>query len=415
MKKLVNLLCLTAAIIGQKPNYNFDLYATSEIHGSFEVPQETKNIAYNTNRMLGLSKFFDTSNIINSQWVNNEFHKDSTHSEFSVTTDDGHQLKSSFFNRGKNKLIVVGPGFTNPKETMAPFTHMFLDYDVIIVNFRGLGIKENLTLNPLYHTLGIDCKTQIGHSEYQDLFAVVEWARQNKKYKSVTGLGVCLGAFVCAKAQGIAEANSINLFDSLILDGCWLSANKAKDKIIADPMLIINPQTGGAPQKVKDAFKKEFVHKNIIRLVEFLFDLNLDDLDLEDYLKKITKTPTLLFYGKDDKLIYRNEFETIFNSIGGQEKAAIITNNPHVHNHLRSKEVYKLMCELFIDNGIQKTFELLQSPSTLEAYLKQSNYTSNYNDILKPRRIKTKKSNTKRNVLIAALATAASYKLYKSS
>jgi hypothetical protein len=415
MKKFISLVCLASTIIGQSPNYNFEYYAMSENHGSFELPQQTKNIAYNAYRLLGLSKFFDTSKITDSVWVNKEFQKDSTHSEFTTTTQDGHQVKSSFFNRNKDKLIVVGPGFTNPKETMAPFAHMFLDYDVIIVNFRGLGIKDSFTLSPLYHLLGIDCKTQVGHSEHNDIFAAVDWARKNKEYKSITGLGVCLGAFVCAKAQGIAEEQGIHLFDKVIVDGCWLTANKAKDKIIEDPWLIMDPQRGGASKFTKNFFKKKFVHQNLLKFIEYSLGVNASSLEIQPHLKNIKKTPILIFYGKDDLMIYRDEFEDIWNNISTTEKAAIITSNPHVYNHLRSKELYKLICESFIEEGIQKTFDLLQNPNDLDAQLKNKSYTDAYVDILKPRKAKKEKSNTTRNLIVALLAATTAYKLRKTS
>ena len=57
----------------------------------------------------------------------------------------------------------------------------------------------------------------------------------------------------------------------------------------------------------------------------------------------------LFFHGKDDLMISRHEFEIMWTTAPVKEKTAIITSNPHVWNHLKQKEFYKLTCDLFLN------------------------------------------------------------------
>jgi len=68
---------------------------------------------------------------------------------------------------------------------------------------------------------------------------------------------------------------------------------------------------------------------------------------LLDYAPKIKNASILMFYGKNDYMVTRNEFEQLWNALSGIEKTAIITSNPHVRNHLKQKELYKMICDLY--------------------------------------------------------------------
>ena len=46
-------------------------------------------------------------------------------------------------------------------------------------------------------------------------------------------------------------------------------------------------------------------------------------------------------------MVKREEFEQLWNALSGVEKTAIITSNPHVRNHLKQKELYKMICDLY--------------------------------------------------------------------
>lgn len=380
----------------------------------FELSQEVKNIAYNSNKTLGYSKFFDTTRIVNSKWIKKELEKDQTHSEKTVQTKDKKNINFSFFNRNSDTLVLVGPGFTNSKEKMAPFAHMFLEYDVAILNFRGHGHSNNFRWNPLYHLTGVDHGIQLGASEENDVFAVIENLKKEKKYKKVIGLGICFGAFAFAKAQAMAERAEIKLFDKLILDGCWLSLDATKNKILNDPYLIVSPQKGGAPNFLRKIFQNKKVSNSLEWCIEKLCNIKFAHVNLEKYLKRIS-VPTLLFYGKDDLMIKRNEFEEIWNHLKTDEKVAIITDNPHVHNHLRSKELYKLNCDLFIEQSYESFLEKISDPDKLINHLEQNikqEYKKEYTDVLKPKRISPKKKSYW-PLLLIPVALYGAHKVYK--
>ena len=378
----LNIICLDI--------YNYDTCILTN-YKNFELSQEVKNIAFNSNRSLGLSKFFDTSKIVDNIWVKNELQKDRTHQELIAQTSDNKTIEFSYFNRGSDTLILIGPGFTNSKEKMVPFVHMFLDYDIAILNFRGHGHSE-WRFSPLYHLTGIDSNIQLGASEENDVFAVIETLTKNKKYKKIIGLGICFGAFIFVKAEAIAKEKNLKLFDKLILDGCWLSLDLAKEKIFNDPYLIISPQHGGAPDYLKYIFQNKVFKNSLEWCVESACSIKFAHISLEKYLKEI-KIPVLIFQGKNDLMISRSEFEEIWNNLE-TEKIAIITNNPHVHNHLRSKELYKLVCDMFMEENFSNFINILSDYKKLNETLitkTKSFHKKDIKDFLKPITVKNKK------------------------
>ncbi|MCK4265204.1 hypothetical protein KAW80_02480 [Candidatus Babeliales bacterium] len=319
---------------------------------SYKLKSEIRKTAEQLNIALNGSKFFDTTDICNTPLTHQNLLKQGAR-EIIIKTEDNIELFCMFFDRKRknnDRVVVIGPGFTNEKEKMAPLAYTHIDSDVLIMNFRGHGNKGP-SLNPIKKTLGIDSAVRLGGEEEKDVFAVVKHLRNlsGKYYKQIVGHGICYGALIFAKSQGVKESQGEVLFDKLILDGTWKSLNGFKEKIINDPMLIVNPQKGGASNSVKWIFGKSWFNKSLQHIIEKTCKIKFDDLDVTNYLKHI-KIPVLFFYGKDDKTIYRNEFEAIWNSTASQQKIACITSIEHVWNHLKLKEFYKLMSELFIES-----------------------------------------------------------------
>lgn len=376
IKKSLIVYFVTYVSINYSFNYEHETFILSpDQEKSFALPADTKKIAYNANKYLNMSNFFNTKLIQQSKEVLKEFNRDPNHQEIVIKTHDGQNLTCSYFNRNKNKVIVVGPGFTNSKEKMAPFAHMFLDYDVLLMNFRGHGIKKELCMNPLYNNFGIDGNARIGALEENDILAVINHLKNLthdngiKKYEQINGLGVCLGAFIFTKHQAIAEEHNLPRFDKLIVDGAWLSVNNFIKKIYTDPYLMINPQQGGSSKEIKWLLNGR-IGKTIEAFAQWYLGVDLNKIDNQDYLNKIKETPILLFYGKNDLTIDRQDFEQIWNNISSKNKLGVITSNPHVHNHLKTKEIYKLICELFIESeNTNKVSELLNNENLLKDYL----------------------------------------------
>lgn len=346
---------------------------------SFPLSKEIENIARAYHIELNLSPLFDTKIISNPELVRKEFEKIGG-KEIDIFTEDNIRLSCSYFDRGKDKVIVVSGGLTNVKEQMAPFSHMFLDYDIFIPNLRGKEWQktnffqpETWKLNPLQYFLQINSDTKLGQQEEKDIFAAVDFLHSQNRYKEIIGLGLCYGAFIKAKAQGIREEEQKPLFDKLILDGCWLSVEKFWEKLRADPMLALQPQRGGSSNFVKSMFRNKLFITGLETLISSVLNITHDEtlnLSLIPYLQKIQKPPVIFFYSKNDLTIYRDEFETIWQNLATPNKLAVITSNEHVWNHLKQKELYKMICELFIDlDSIDDIVFHLQNPNLLDSYL----------------------------------------------
>lgn len=351
----------------------------------FPISPHFKSVAKKLNKHLSGGKFFDTSEIVNTEWVKKKFgiEKSARHYEFYITTDDRKKLLCSFFRRGSNKVVVVGPGFTNDKEKMAPFVHIYQDYDVLIMNFREHGEVSPLELRPWKRFMGIDFNSTLGTEEFRDAFAVVKYLRslkykttQTPVYEEIIGHGVCYGAYIFAKAQGIWERYPDfeeiegKLFDKLILDGCWYSLEKWIKKIAHDPWLIVSPQKGGWNEF--SLFKSGKLEDTFLWLTKLLFGVSTEGTEITHYVQNIKKTPVLFFYGKDDLTIDRDDFMKIWSSTGTDSKTAIITSNPHVINHIKEKELYALICEIFVSESNNEFVKLLRYPQgILERILSQ--------------------------------------------
>lgn len=336
-------------------------YKTEIVFGAengFELPRAIEEFVKNEYRYLNESKCFKTSFVRDVVAVR-AHHLDPNNLDrgqlVSVTTEDGIEIKCTYFDRGSDKLVVTGAGFTNEREIMAPFVKMFENYDVVIFDYRGHGfdpayigspsswINCNLAMN----TFGIDSRySKLGEIEEYDVAAVVKGFRGLKNYQSVYGVSVCMGSFLFLKA----EAMYPGLFDRIVVDGCWDTLGKMIDKFRHDLKLVCKPQTGGW----KDYWlsKQVWYQDALLWLARNVWALNIGhDVRLCDHLPNIKNTPVLFFYGKNDLTVYRDEFEELWNTLPVPYKAAIITSNPHVMNQYKSKELYKYACEVFFQSA----------------------------------------------------------------
>lgn len=339
-------------------------------HG-FALPNDVESYAKSRYSYLNESIMFKTTFVRDVQAVR-EFHTDANNLDrgqlISIMTNDGVEIKCTYFDRGSDILIVVGPGFTNEREVMTPFVEMFrkgstggTGCDVVLMDFRGHGYEPKkfndpaswITCDLAKNTFGIDSReSMLGEVEEQDVFAIVNNFRSHKKYKQVCGVSLCFGSFVFLKAEAIYPG----LFDKIVVDGCWDSLDKVVSKIRYDAKLVCKPQTGGW----KDYWlsKQKCLQDSAFWCARNIFNLNFEhDLHLTDYLPKITKTPVLFFYGKNDLMVYRDEFEDLFNAVAAPYKVAVITSNPHVMNQYKQKELYKHICETFFKCSTIDAFE----------------------------------------------------------
>lgn len=394
MKKINIKVCLSIIFIlsiNSLQSEDWYKYKTSILEDATnqtkKIDPRVENIAKvpNVYGFLNSSEFFDKNKIVNYELMNKKFKtqtRDSLFLEVPIKTIDNEKILLSFFKRHKNQkdiAILVGPGFTNPAERMAPFVHIFQNYDVAILNYRGHG----LTPPPVYKlanwlahkTFQVSEPTKVGAIEQNDVFAAVKFLRA-QGYKKIIGMGICYSSLIFLKSQAMHyEKTKEQLFDKLILDSPWISLEAFCEKLGSDPMLIFTPQRGG--WKDKWLCKKGYFQWFFPFLIKAFTDEGISGKSILPYLKHIVDVPLLMWYGKDDLTVARDEFEQIWHGITNTRKTAIITSNPHVINHIKQKELYALVNNLFIETDSYNEFlKSLAEPELLrDIIIKNKHYS----------------------------------------
>lgn len=283
-----------------------------------------------------------------------------------IVTEDHVQLFTTYFNRGSDKLLIVGEGFTNERELVTPYVALFPDYDIVLFDFRGQGFRdfdyldpETWKMNFAQVAFGMDSGlATLGKKEELDVFAVVDYfkklkqEREGKAYSSVYGVSLCYSSFIFLKAQAVREREQLPLFDKIIADGAWLNVPLVVEKLKKDPKMICNPQHGGWAESWP--FNREWMQEGIIVASNLLTGLPVDsDVNILDYVGDIKSIPVLFFHAKNDLMVYQTEFEMLWSHVGSKEKAAVVTEYAHVRNHLNGKEEYKWIADAFFQNSFE--------------------------------------------------------------
>lgn len=360
-----------------------DTHNTSQrLHPKIEEIAKMPNVFGSLNN----SNFFDTTNILNYKWVQDRFgqQRDSLYLEIPLTTVDNHKITLSYFQRHKNNnnkdtVILVGPGFTNPAEKMAPFVHIFQNYDVAIINYRGHGLKAPPIykfLDWLAHkTFQVAPPTKVGAIEHQDVFTSVKFLR-GKGYKRIIGMGLCYSSLIFLKSYSIHyEKTKERLFDKMILDSPWISLEAFCNKLGSDPKLIFTPQRGGWGNKW--LCKNGYCQWIFPFLVKSFTGEEVKNKSIIPYLPNVVDVPLLIWYGRNDLTVFPDEFEKIWEGLSNTKKIAVITSNPHVFNHLKQKELYAMINNLFLETeNHEEFFKALHDPAFLRDTLIKNNHKS---------------------------------------
>jgi pimeloyl-ACP methyl ester carboxylesterase len=343
------------------------------------------------NGWLNHAKYFDSQLICDAKKTRKEHLKKKPCKSdigkiYEIETIDGVMLRATYFDRGSDTLLVIGEGFTNNREQMSSFIDMFPDFDIVLFDFRGHEYEEmklfepsTWTLDFVKYAIGIDTSLiRFGQDEDLDVVAIVngfkyEKERNNngKTYANVYGVGICYGAFIFAKTASLHP----KLFTKLVLDGCWLSLPLIVDKIRGDLMTIANPQRGG----LKDHWflNNPLVMKVTESIATYAICLKYHgSISLLDYVYNLTDVPLLFIQGKDDYIIYREEFAVLWGATPAKEKSLLLTSNEHVRNHLKQKELYKMTCDLFFENSYQDFQKYMTNVTLLEAHLNTQTQTN---------------------------------------
>ncbi len=358
-------------------SYNFKHEIYSPLLGARQLPPEIERIAIAQNHYLQNTTYFRDTAILKHgqkvrayQLMQTRDKKESGHL-VSAVTPDGVVINGTLLNRNSSTLLVVGPGFTNYRELMAPMGDLFNSFDVLFFDYRGHGIKETKLLKPktwkniFEYTIGIDPKqVRLGLKEELDVHSIVSHVCKHKKYTNVIGLGICYSGLVFIKTAALYP----HLFTKLVLDGCFFSIQDAVEILVKDPGMIPRPQHHSKWQN-NWLIQQRWFQRAMIWCTQKLFNMEFNTVSVLDYAPLLDEAmPVLFIHGKDDLLVPRDQFEILFHATNCRQKTALITSNEHVRNHLKDKELYKEVVEAFITFPYEQFNHLMVTPEALIDY-----------------------------------------------
>lgn len=362
---------------------------------SFSLSKKFMQLSKHFYKNLNFSPFFNVKKLLNPPKMRAElttpFQGDGTH--LSVKTEDGETISCTYFNRNSDTLLVVGTGFGNEREKVAPFVHMFSQYDVIIFDYRGHGYDQpslldvtkwrfsptsflkNLVkiLTPFLdwsRVPNIDLnKTTLGKKEDKDLLAVINHMCTTKEYKKLFGIGLCFSSHIFAKTA----SQQPELFDKLILDSSLYSMQKLMNRISNSPQLILDPQRGqwpgGMNSLVKGEKNKETPTSGTTILSKMFIGTPSSENDTTAaYLSTLpTETSVLFFHGNQDIMTpYETDFLANLKESKLCNKLGItFEKGRHLTNHIKYKEAYACLGNLFFELPFETFIDHIKHPEKI--------------------------------------------------
>lgn len=328
-----------------------------QLDASFEKYAQTKY------EYLNFSPYFNTKFLLNPQkvrsyHVQNKFCSSDTGKLITFTAQDNTKVRATYFDRQSDVLVIIGPGFTNEREKLSPFIHIFDRYDLVLFDYRGHGYDpEKWDFNFFSRSFGVNpSQTHLGLAEEQEVFALVKGMKSQKDYSKVVGIGICYSAMIFAKAASLQK----DLFTHLVLDGCWFSLETFTTRLSHDLKLIPNPQHGGWKNFILT--QMAWGRNMLISTAQSILGVKFQSLSSLDFLPHLPPDlPLLFFHGKNDLMISRHEFELMWSATACNKKLAVITSNPHVRNHFKQKELYKCVVELFVSEPFERCVSCLEN------------------------------------------------------
>jgi pimeloyl-ACP methyl ester carboxylesterase len=281
------------------------------------------------------------------------------------------KISCTYVDRNSSSLIVMGGGFGNPREMLAPLLALFKNHDIVIFDHIGHGLdhKPQTPLGMILHTaLGVDF-TEIkgGIHEESEVISVVNHFTKKKQYQNIYGMGFCYSAAIFVRAAAYAPKK---LFDKLILDGAWESGVDLIRRFSDEPELYFDPQRG-TPDTNKMSWAQQVVYSTYMRLARYKIVQHYVNGRAQDAhsvgpaLQALNDTPILFLHGANDLLIPKQEFEDVWNSTNS-DKCAVITDSRHLQNHIKYKELFAWISELFLSLPFAEFKHALISPDLTE-------------------------------------------------
>lgn len=257
-----------------------------------------------------------------------------------IQTVNGCSVKGTFFDRGSNKLLIMGQAICDPRETMHFYARVFHDYDVLLFDYKWRDIK-NFVFNR--QTWKYPMRAFFDSTK-EEVVSAVQYARSLKKYRKVIGLGICYSAYQFLYAQSDSYKQGVDLFDALILDSCFLSTAEAQRLMLRN---IFLPRSLSQSEGSR-GLKRFWAATHIPDLLTWLL-AKITDYSTLPLCSQIGQIPVLCIYGKADKLVPATSFECIWESLKTPYKMALITPSAHIMN-IRNQAIYKVVCDQFIDS-----------------------------------------------------------------
>ena len=372
----------------------FVVYVSNkESKDSWNIPEKLNEAAQYFYGNLNFSPFFLVENLLNAEKMRNlQLNQFVGKGKIEkIIADDGEIIECTFHDRGSNKLLIVGTGYGNEREKVAPLIQIFDKYDVVTFDYPYQGKNKPKLLNLSQWSVNppeklrellklaspsinwnrvpnIDLKkVSFGQSEAKYVEAVVKYFKEKKekepayakatsgkkkRYKKVYGACFC---FSCGPFTEAASKNP-KLFDKLILDSAMCSAQAIIDRIIKKPQLLIDPQRGlwsaimnDKSDELTEKIRECFDDPEVQNFLKNIMPKNLNQKTTADYLLSI-QIPVLFFHGKQDIMTpYESDFLKNWDSTNSCKKAAVVFETTHLTNHLKNKELYKAIATLFLE------------------------------------------------------------------
>lgn len=283
-----------------------------------------------------------------------------------VDLHNGIKIPYSYIDRDSDTLLMIGPGLPVPHQMMIPYLKLFPEYDIITFDYRGQGFyasyPASIPVNQwfgyfLYKIFTIDLQvTKLGQVEVQEVLAVVEHAKTFKHYKKIFGLAQCYSASIFVQAA----IQQPELFDKIILDGCWPSLPDVVRKIAQYPSLICSARDHHS--WIPWLTEREWFQHGAQKLTELVVGIKFEEIaKLEELLPQLT-CPLLFFQGRNDVYCSMDEFEKIF-AQAPKNSLAALTDFPHGRNYLWGKELFAWLGNAFLSQGYEKTLSIIVSNS----------------------------------------------------
>jgi pimeloyl-ACP methyl ester carboxylesterase len=288
------------------------------------------------------------------------------------------RIPFTFFDRGSNELIIIGGGFANPREMLAPLVGIFADYNIVMFDHvgHGLDLKSETYWGKFFKkAFGVDFTALKGGSqEENEVLSIREHFTKLKAYSSVYGVGLCYSTGIFIKVA----AKHPGTFNKLILDGAWENPRKLMKSFTDTPELFFDPQRAN-PSEQQMGWKKRLIYNlywNIItsRWGQRYLNGNAANLETNSTsLEKLTDVPVLFFHGFNDLVISEKQFNAAWDAKFG-EKFAIITDSRHLQNYLKYKHLYYWCTNCFLDLGtiaLEDSFTSPEALTTMQEALRQ--------------------------------------------